>query len=93
MAVSERERELGLVEGTPDEEGYAQVPGGHVWWRRVGAGPKTPLVLLHGGPGAGHNYLLPFLAILAAGSVVRAASARPRHGYSRRRVPRLWSPT
>jgi proline iminopeptidase len=25
---------------------------------RAGSGPKTPLLLLHGGPGAGHNYLL-----------------------------------
>lgn len=63
MAVSERERELGLLEGTPDDEGFAEVPGGRAWWRRVGAGPKTPLLLLHGGPGAGHNYLLPFLAL------------------------------
>jgi proline iminopeptidase len=47
-----------------EAEGFAQVPGGRVWWRKVGSGPKTPLLLLHGGPGAGHNYLLP-LAVLA----------------------------
>lgn len=38
-------------------EGYAQVPGGKVWWRVVGGGSKTPLLTLHGGPGAGHDYL------------------------------------
>jgi len=46
-----------------DEIGHAKVPGGKVWWRRVGSGPKTPLLLLHGGPGAGHNYLLPMRAL------------------------------
>ena len=40
-------------------EGFAEVPGGKVWWRIVGTGPKTPLPLLHGGPGAGHDYLEP----------------------------------
>lgn len=46
-------------------EGFADVPGGKVWWRIVGSGPGTPLLLLHGGPGAGHDYLEP-LAQLAA---------------------------
>jgi proline iminopeptidase len=27
------------------------VPGGRVWYRVVGTGPGTPLVVLHGGPG------------------------------------------
>ncbi len=48
----------------PEDTGYADVPGGKVWWMRVGSGPKTPLLLLHGGPGAAHNYLLP-LKVLA----------------------------
>jgi proline iminopeptidase len=47
----------------PDEEGYAQVPGGKIYWRRFGSGPKTPLLTLHGGPGAAHNYLLPLKAL------------------------------
>ena len=41
----------------PGDSGYATVPGGKVWWKRMGSGPKTPLLLLHGGPGAAHNYL------------------------------------
>jgi proline iminopeptidase len=44
-------------------EGFAQVPGGRVWWMRVGAGSATPLLLLHGGPGAAHYYLLPLGAL------------------------------
>lgn len=41
----------------PVKEGYLQVPGGQVWYRLVGEGPKTPLIVLHGGPGVPHDYL------------------------------------
>ena len=47
----------------PQSEGYATVPGGKVYWRKFGAGGKTPLLTLHGGPGASHNYLLPLQAL------------------------------
>jgi proline iminopeptidase len=33
------------------------VPGGRVWYKVVGSGPGTPLLLLHGGPGATSHYL------------------------------------
>lgn len=38
-------------------EGFLAVPGGRVWYRVVGAGRATPLLVLHGGPGAGGVYL------------------------------------
>jgi len=44
-------------------EGRAAVPGGSIWWKKVGSGSKPPLLTLHGGPGAGHNYLLPLAAL------------------------------
>ena len=44
-------------------EGFAPVPGGKVWWRKVGDGPKAPLLTLHGGPGAAHNYLTSLRAL------------------------------
>jgi len=47
----------------PASAGYIEVPGGRVWWQKYGNGPKTPLLLLHGGPGAAHNYLLPLRAL------------------------------
>ena len=47
----------------PSAEGYAKVPGGRIYWRRFGNGPKTPLLTLHGGPGAAHNYLLSMKAL------------------------------
>ncbi len=39
-------------------EGYVNVTGGRVWFRAVGVGKKgIPLLVLHGGPGATHDYL------------------------------------
>ena len=45
----------GLIEG----EGYVNVTGGKVWYKIVGSGNATPLLLLHGGPGATSDYLKP----------------------------------
>ncbi|GAG22151.1 unnamed protein product, partial [marine sediment metagenome] len=43
---------------TPEvREGYVPVPGGQVWFRAVGSRAAVPLLTLHGGPGAGHDYL------------------------------------
>jgi proline iminopeptidase len=47
----------------PEAEGRASVPGGKIYWRKFGSGGKTPLLLLHGGPGASHNYLLSLKAL------------------------------
>ena len=44
-------------------EGRIAVPGGTVVWRRFGDGPKTPLLLIHGGPGFPSDYLQPFDAL------------------------------
>lgn len=40
-------------------EGFVDVTGGKVWYRIVGSGTATPLVLLHGGPGFPSEYLKP----------------------------------
>lgn len=48
-------RRAGLQSG----EGYVDVPGGRIWYRIVGTGTRTPVVLLHGGPGAPSYYLNP----------------------------------
>nr|NQU93301.1 proline iminopeptidase-family hydrolase [Bacteroidota bacterium] len=44
-------------------ENYAEVTGGKVWYRIVGEGDKTPLLLLHGGPGVPSYYLNPLAAL------------------------------
>lgn len=38
-------------------QGTIAVPGGNVWFKRVGAGPGLPLLVVHGGPGLPHTYL------------------------------------
>lgn len=40
-------------------EGFVEVEGGKIWYRIDGVGDKTPLVLLHGGPGSSSFYLEP----------------------------------
>jgi proline-specific peptidase len=52
------------------KEGRAQVPGGEVWFKIVGAGDAVPLLTLHGGPGAGHDYLEPLAALQSDRPVV-----------------------
>jgi proline iminopeptidase len=46
-----------------DDAGFVAVDGGRIWYRVNGrrhfARGRTPLVVLHGGPGASHHYLLP----------------------------------
>jgi len=49
--------------GLKPGEGYVDVPGGKVWYKIVGSGTRTPLLLLHGGPGAPSYYLKPLAAL------------------------------
>jgi len=43
--------------------GFIQVPGGRVWYNVVGTGHRTPLLVLHGGPGGSSYYLKPLGAL------------------------------
>ena len=53
-----------MTRGRTETEGKIPVPGGNVWYRIAGAdSPGTPLLVLHGGPGAGHDYLEPLQAL------------------------------
>lgn len=44
-------------------EGYINVDGGKVWYRVTGTGDKTPILVLHGGPGIPSYYLKPLEAL------------------------------
>jgi proline iminopeptidase len=44
-------------------EGMLAVRGGRIWYKQPGTGTGTPMVLVHGGPGAGSYYLKPFEAL------------------------------
>ena len=46
------------------EEGYVDAQGVFIYYKSFGSGP--PLLILHGGPGASHDYFLPHLVPLAS---------------------------
>ncbi|MFD1675888.1 proline iminopeptidase-family hydrolase [Alicyclobacillus fodiniaquatilis] len=45
------------------KEGFVQVEGGRVWYQMSGDVTKTPLVVLHGGPGSAHLSMRPLSAL------------------------------
>src|SRR5206468_11738313 len=47
----------------PVQEGFVDANGVFIYYESIGRG--APLVVLHGGPGASHDYLLPYLLPLA----------------------------
>jgi proline iminopeptidase len=49
----------------PRESGYTTTTDVPLYWCRYGRAGATPMVVLHGGPGAHHDYLLPQLLALA----------------------------
>ena len=51
------------------EEGKINLDGYQIWYRRVGNG-GIPLLTLHGGPGAGHDYLEPLERLATDRSVI-----------------------
>lgn len=56
--------------GLSSGEGYIDVEGGRVWYRISGSGSETPLLLLHGGPGAPSYYLNPLESVSADRPVI-----------------------
>lgn len=52
-------------------EGYLAVPGGKIYYARMGNGPGTPLVVIHGGPGSGSYGNKPFGALGDERPVIR----------------------
>ncbi|MBS0419894.1 MAG: proline iminopeptidase-family hydrolase [Proteobacteria bacterium] len=47
-------------------QGFVQVPGGPVWYRIFGSGTKTPLLILHGGPGGTSCAFEPLATLVSA---------------------------
>ncbi len=60
----------GGVRGLAAGEGYVEVEGGRIWYEIVGSGDATPLVLVHGGPGATSHYLRPLARLAGERPVV-----------------------
>lgn len=63
---AERDR-AAIVRATPrgllPGEGFVPTPGGRVWYRIVGRGDATPLLVIHGGPGGTHHACEPLAAL------------------------------
>jgi proline iminopeptidase len=55
----------------PTREDHLAVDGGRIWYRTVGRGGGTPVILLHGGPGFSSFYLKPLEALGDERVVVR----------------------
>lgn len=56
---------------SPAPEGLIDVPGGRVFYRIIGQdAPGTPLLVVHGGPGLPHDYLVPLEALANARPVI-----------------------
>src|ERR1051325_11154051 len=50
----------------PIQEGYIDAKGILIYYQTIGQG--APLMIVHGGPGASHDYLMPYLLPLARGN-------------------------
>ncbi|HXO37105.1 MAG TPA: alpha/beta fold hydrolase, partial [Candidatus Acidoferrum sp.] len=50
----------------PIQEGYVDANGVLIYYQTIGQG--APLMIVHGGPGASHDYLMPYLLPLARGN-------------------------
>jgi len=61
-----------VSQGTPPRttSGFTSTTSVPLYWVRYGEPGETPLLVLHGGPGADHGYLLPQMLRLAAGREV-----------------------
>jgi proline iminopeptidase len=46
-----------------EQESYFQIDGGKIWYKVIGSGNKTPIVILHGGPGFPSYDLAPLFAL------------------------------
>jgi proline iminopeptidase len=51
------------------QQGYIEVAGGKIWYWQNGSN-NIPLIVIHGGPGATHNYLISLKELAADRSVI-----------------------
>ena len=76
------------------KEGFVEFRGYKVWYRIVGRGEepgKLPLLCLHGGPGAPHDYLEPLEAIASSGRRVIFYDQLGCGNSDRPHDPSLWT--
>lgn len=63
-----------IIPTGPERSGYADAPGGRIWWRMDGVrhlrSTRAPLIAIHGGPGGSHDYLLPLTRLSEERTVI-----------------------
>ena len=69
-AKEEEPRDERAARALEPSEGTVAVTGGNAWYRVVGEGTGTPVILLHGGPGAPSWYMKPLEALGSSRPVV-----------------------
>ncbi len=82
---------IGCASNRRVEEGYVEVTGGKIWYRMVGSGPGTPLIVVAGGPGLSHDYLRSLEALSDERPIVfydQLGSGRSDHPAD----DQLWTP-
>src|SRR5438105_3809672 len=76
----------------PDESGFTNTSPLPLYWARYGMPGAKPVLVLHGGPGAEHDYLLP--QMLGIGATDRALFFYDQRGGGRSktddRTPITW---
>src|SRR4051812_46745587 len=77
----------------PRESGFTTSTTLPLYWARYGPAGKKPILVLHGGPGAEHDYLLPQMLALAQGDARELVFYDQRGGGRSRtddRTPITW---
>jgi hypothetical protein len=77
----------------PIQEGYVDANGVLIYYQTIGHG--APLMIVHGGPGVAHDYLMPYLLPLARGnsssSLTNAVRADQKSWKTPRSTPwKIW---
>lgn len=72
-------------------EGFVQVPGGPVWYRVFGRGSESPLLIVHGGPGARSCTFEPLAEILSRDRPVLLYDQLGTGRSGRPMDPSLWT--
>ncbi|HEV2115917.1 MAG TPA: proline iminopeptidase-family hydrolase [Terriglobales bacterium] len=62
-AITAREQAARALNVYPMQEGFVDANGVFIYYMEIGRG--APLMIVHGGPGASHDYFLPYLLPLA----------------------------
>ena len=79
-----------------EQEGFVEVVGGKIWYKIYGTEflqKKAPLIVIHGGPGLTHNYLLPLAELSNQRAVIfydQLGSGKSKLMQNTKELEHLW---